>query len=108
MSNNTEENIINNETLGNPEAVKVKRTKQLYAIFDRARMAYLGIMEKPNMRCALRDFEQLATSDQSLIKRTPEDFAMYKIGEFDEESGELINDKQKIAEATEYVGKEIK
>lgn len=80
---------------------KVPRTKQYYAIFDRARMAYLGLMEKPNSRCAIRDFETITKDKNSQLNKTPEDFSLFKIGEFDEETGEFIQDTQKIMTATE-------
>lgn len=100
---NKNENIINNETTGNPNAVKVARTQKLYAIFDRKKMAFLQIMEKGNNALALRDFDVIANAEQGMVKRYPDDFALYKLGEMDEETGELISNKTLIAEAREVV-----
>ena len=100
----TEENIINAEKLNLAGASNAKRVKKLYAIFDRQRMAYLAIMEKPNHAVALRDFDSIAKDKSGLVNRYPEDFAMYYLGTMDEETGELTSEKQKIGEAKDYIG----
>lgn len=102
-----DENIVNNETLKNPDAVKVVRSKKMYAIFDRARMAYLSPMEKPNNKTALRDFEIICKQQGGLVAQMPEDFAFYYLGYIDEETGEMVSEKAKLAEATEFTKAEI-
>lgn len=97
------ENIVNNKTLNKPNASEARRTRGLYAIFDRRKMAYLSIMEKQNNALALRDFEIITNSKEGIISKYPEDFALYKVGKFDEENGELINENMLVIEANEVL-----
>lgn len=94
MTDNTEEKKYNDEGLVYEKDKFVcskPRVKEYYAIYDKARMAYLGLMEKPNMKCAIRDFETITKDKNSQLNKTPEDFILYKIGDFNEETGEFIN-----------------
>lgn len=78
------------------------RVKEYYAIYDKCRKAYLGLMEKPNVKCAIRDFEIMTKDKNSLLNKSPEDFALYKIGDLNEETGEFINnDISKVMSANE-------
>lgn len=81
----------------------IKKLRKLYAIYDRKREAYLGVMEKINHNCAIRDFEHLTKSEQSMIKNAPEDFKLDFIGTFDEETGELKAEKTTLIEAKEVL-----
>lgn len=94
-----EEGLLKTKEFGVCEAI---RKKEYYAIYDKSRKAYLGLMEKPNVKCAIRDFEIMAKDNNSLIKKCPEDFILYKIGDFNEETGEFVNNEiTKVLSATE-------
>lgn len=77
------------------------RKKEYYAIFDKQRAAFLGLMEKPNTKCAIRDFEIMTKDKGSLLNKAPEDFTLHKIGYLNEETGEFTNENIKILSASE-------
>ncbi|MBO4294238.1 MAG: hypothetical protein J5896_02190 [Alphaproteobacteria bacterium] len=80
------------------------RVNSYYAIYDRTAKRFLQLMTRPNDGCAIRDWSQMCNSDQCMIKHTPEDYALYKIGEFDEELGTFNQENfSKLAEAYEFV-----
>lgn len=105
MKENTEEKKYNDDGLLRTKEFGVceaRRVKEYYAIYDKCKKAYLGLMEKPGVKCAIRDFEIITKDKGSLLNKSPEDFALYKIGDFDEETGEFINnDITKVMSATE-------
>lgn len=84
------------------QTTQIAKTKKQYAIYDRARKAFLNLMEKPNDRCALRDFEAMCNKAECMLSQCPEDYALYIIGEFNEELGNFEQNLSKIAEATDY------
>lgn len=84
------------------QTTQIAKVKKQYAIYDRARHAFLSLMEKPNDRCALRDFEAMCNKVECMLSQCPEDYALYIIGEFNEELGSFEANLSKIAEATDY------
>lgn len=53
---------------------------------------------------AIRDFGDQCRSEnkQDLIAKHPEDFELYQLGEYDNESGKLTNDLKQIAVGSNY------
>lgn len=55
---------------------------------------YLGLQLCGNDKVAVRGFidavSDIAQSDESLLVKHPEDFELWKLGEFDQETGEII------------------
>lgn len=100
------EQVINAKTLNMPLASEAVRKKKIYAIFDRKKMAYLGVLEKYNDKTAIRDFEMLANRNDTLISQSPEDFKLSYLGYMNEETGELVAEFKDVAEAKEYIKEE--
>lgn len=93
----------NAETRNEPMAFKGKRTKGLYSIYDYQRRGFLSIIEKQNDTMAERDFKIMCNSENSLMKMCPDDFSLWKLGEYDEENGTLIADKKELLKAKEII-----
>lgn len=43
-----------------------------------------------NDACAVRDFSNQVNDNRSLFAKNPNDFALYKIGEFDSDTGSFV------------------
>ena len=61
----------------------------IYAIKDAKADAFLNPFFKPNDAMAERDFANACADENSMFARNPEDFQIYHIGEFDDESAEV-------------------
>jgi hypothetical protein len=80
--------------------------KKVYTIYDKKALSYSPLlMVFDNRVSALRQFEQLCRSEGSLVNRYPDDFALYCLGNFDEEKGKLFSYDvpEHILDASEYV-----
>ena len=80
--------------------------KKVYTIYDKKALSYSPmLMVFDNRVSALRQFEQLCRSDGTLVNRYPDDFALYCLGNFDEEKGKLISYDvpEHILDASEYI-----
>jgi len=66
---------------------------QVYAIFD----SCTGIYEKPFFHTAddavRREFQDVATSDDHPINKHPEHYSLWRLGNFDTETGKIIDEK---------------
>lgn len=57
-----------------------------------------------NIASAIRGFEGGCKNEESPMTKHPKDYSLWKIGEFNEETAEITENKPiKIAEATDYV-----
>lgn len=61
----------------------------MYAIFDSKIKAFNNPIYMRNAGEATRAFEQVANDDTSLICKHPEDYTLFEIGEFDDETGSI-------------------
>lgn len=78
----------------------------IYAIKD-IKIGQFGIpFTKTHQELAVRDFMTLSDDENSNICKYPEDFELWKIGEIDDGTGELINDLKVIVNAVQCKRKE--
>lgn len=61
----------------------------LCAIRDSAMDAYMRPFAAPSTGMAVRSFQDELRRDDSEMRKHPEDYELFKLGEFDEESGKL-------------------
>jgi hypothetical protein len=61
----------------------------LYAIFDRASGVYDGPLRGQADGVVIRQFCDLAVGDDHPVAQHPEDYTLFKIGEFNDGTGEL-------------------
>ena len=77
----------------------------LYAIKDAKAEVFADIFQLPNNAIALRKFSEACTDEKSELHKYPEDFALYLIGSYDNETGHLSAPEQpiEIDRAVNYV-----
>jgi hypothetical protein len=61
--------------------------KVVCSVFDSKAAAYSNPFYSPNNAVATRDFLHAATDPQSAMFRNPEDFSLYQVATFDDDSG---------------------
>lgn len=64
--------------------------KQIFSIYDKKGQCYLSPIVLSHKGQALRELENLVVRSQNLISQYPDDFAMYKLGDFDDISGKIV------------------
>ncbi len=61
-----------------------------FSVFDKATVAYMRPWSAISMGQACRMFEDKVARDGSDIGKHPEDYALFQVGSFDEQKGELV------------------
>ena len=80
--------------------------RNIYMVFDTAAAIYMGPIIHRTDGEALRDFEAVSTNADTKIGQNPEDFSLYRVGEFNDHDGILVPlDKVCLATALEMVAK---
>ena len=66
------------------------------------------LFTEQNQLVALRNFNELCNSKDTMINKYPEDYSLYEIGEYDTETGEVKGYKtlKEIASAESFAKKE--
>lgn len=76
----------------------------LLAIYDQAAGRYLDPFVSPSIEFAIRSFREAANDPEHQFARFPGDYTLFKIGEFDPETGQLTgNDPQSLGVAITFV-----
>lgn len=70
-----------------------------YAIYDRAAKSYVHIFESQNNATAGRLYEALAKNKETFVGIKPDDFMLYKVAQFNDETGTFeSHEPEKIME----------
>lgn len=79
--------------------------KQVFSLFDSKANAYIQPFFMAQKGQALRALDSIVNNPQTEVNKYPADFALYKLGEFDDVSGQLVSLKvpEFIANAIEFV-----
>lgn len=80
--------------------------KILVALYDRATEAYAPIMTVHTRGEAIRSFKQECNNEQSPLRRDPTDYELWQVGAYDDQTGEIHPEKERIARAEDYVEKQ--
>ena len=62
----------------------------LYCVLDKVSGVYDGPVPAHNDGVALRNFTSMATNDQSPVGQHPEHFSIWRVGEWNDATGEVI------------------
>lgn len=62
---------------------------KLFTIRDAKVGVYRTVMYHVHVGDALRTFQEMANDPQCNIAKYPDDFSLYQVGEFDEDSGQI-------------------
>lgn len=77
---------------------------KLFAIKDNALDAFGPTFQQATVSAGLRTFKDLVTygDESNRYRRNPEDYVLYQVGEYDDESGQLFDTKNvRLASAVE-------
>lgn len=78
---------------------------KVYAIYDRAVEAYGQPFFVKSQGQAVRSFKDECENKESQFNKHPNDYDLYHIGEYNEETGELqAKMPERVARATDYAG----
>jgi len=65
---------------------------QIFALYDKKGLAYVDIFHFPHVGQAIRQLEDLLKT-QHPVSKHPADYDLYKLGEFDDISGQISPEK---------------
>jgi len=63
--------------------------KNVYSVYDHKACAFSNPFVAPNDNVALRSFHQAANDENSEISKYPNDYSLFKLGSFNDETGSL-------------------
>lgn len=73
---------------------------KLYALKD-LKVGYMNVIQEANDDVARRNFRNLLTDPTpNVVNRNPGDYEMWRIGTYDNESGEVVSDLSFICNAS--------
>lgn len=76
----------------------------IYAVYDQASGIYDGPVPQKTDNAAMRGFLDLAHNDQSVISKHPSDFSLWRIGTYDDSTGEIeVAPKKCLAYAIDMI-----
>ena len=76
-----------------------------YSAFDKKAVYYLGTFNARNDAEASRIFGDAAKNLENIVGVHPEDFALYRLGSFDDSNGQIVGEVTPVfvAEAVSFV-----
>ena len=79
----------------------------IFSIYDEKAEVYNTPFFQGTVGMALRSFQELVRDNESMLFKYPEDYILYRIGEYDDKTGQIISETNPlyIARATEYTPK---
>lgn len=72
--------------------------KNFYAIYDRVASRYTYLFESENDATATRLFQKEQARDGSLLNEAPEDFTLWHVSTFNDQTAEFANEAHKVAD----------
>lgn len=77
---------------------------KLSALYDRATEAHAAIMTTRTRAEAIRSFKEACKNPETPIHQNPSDYELWELGEYNEETGEITPNKERLARAEDIVG----
>ena len=69
---------------------------KVYGIYDRCVMGYITIVTERDDKVAERNFKIALMDEHNMMSKTPEDYRLVKLANFDEKTGIFENEKENI------------
>lgn len=80
----------------------------LYSIRD-VKSTYMQVLTDHNDATAIRGFKQAVMVPDSIMALHPTDFALYRVGSFDAETGEIVScTPELLCDAAQFVRKDVR
>lgn len=70
--------------------------KGVYSLFDKKAKIYMNVFTDINDGTAIRQMQQAAAQEGSIISTYPSDYALYRITQWDDETGQLLSQKKSL------------
>lgn len=78
----------------------------LFSVRDSATQVYQNIFQAHTNEAAIRSFGDLARDETTNVCKHPDDFILYRIGTWDDDTGTVTGEEPiKLAHARDYHGK---
>lgn len=69
---------------------------KVYGIYDRCVMGYITIFTERDDKVAERNFKIALMDEHNMMSKTPEDYRLVKLANFDEKTGIFENEKENL------------
>lgn len=69
---------------------------KIYGIYDRCVMGYITIVTERDDKVAERNFKIALMDEHNMMSKTPEDYRLVKLANFDEKTGIFENEKENL------------
>lgn len=86
---------------------KIQKIVTEFAVYDKVAEMYMQPFRSSNKLKALQGFKDVANDPKSNIHKHPEEYQLYEIGTFNEETAERTNELKLLATASELIEKEV-
>ena len=70
--------------------------KGVYSLFDKKAKIYMNVFTDINDGTAIRQMQQAAAQEGSIISTYHSDYALYRITQWDDETGQLLAQKKSL------------
>jgi len=79
-------------------------TKLVYSVYDHKACCFSNPFVAPNNNVALRSFHQASTDENSEISKYPNDYSLFNLGSFNDETGALtpLNPIENLVTASSF------
>lgn len=74
----------------------------ILSIYDSKAEAFMRPFFVPTVMVGLREFQKMSQEEESPINQFPLDYSLWKLGEFDEFSGEIKPTREQVGSAIEF------
>jgi len=74
----------------------------LAAVYDRATQAHGPVMTFRTNGEAIRSFAQEAKNAQGQISKSAPDFELWKLADYNEETGDITSNRERLSRAEDY------
>lgn len=82
----------------------MKQNQMLFTVYDSAAQRYLDPFVAPTVAFAIRGFTEAVNQEGHQFKKFPEDYTLFVCGEFDPETGKLVEQEpQSLGVAITFV-----
>lgn len=78
--------------------------KSMFSVYDIKAKTYCAPFIATNNAVAIRDFSHAANHPDTPVSQYPSDYILYKIGDFNDETGELMSSlPHNLGRASDYI-----
>lgn len=86
---------------------KIQKIVTEFAVYDKLAEMFMQPFRSANKLKALQGFKDVANDPKSNINKHPEDYQLFEIGTFNEETAERTNELKLLATASDLIEKEV-